>query len=66
MIYEEYQRISSGERNVLFKMKELWFYMIQLFEASEKCAKKIKKSEWLKDYEKAIDTLFAQCTLKKG
>lgn len=57
-IYAEYQTISSGERNVLFKMKELWFYMIQLFADSEKAAKKIKKAERLKDYEKAVDSLF--------
>ncbi len=66
MIYEEYQEISSGERNVLFKMKELWFYMANLFEASEKLMKKIKKSEKLKDYEKVIQVLFETCDLRKG
>ena len=40
-ILEEYIQISSGDRNVLFKMKELWFYMIDLFEDAEKIAKKI-------------------------
>lgn len=64
-IYEEYQTISAGERNVLFKMKELWFYMISLFEHAEKYAKKIKKSERLKDYEKAVDLLFEECIMKK-
>ena len=66
MIYEEYQEISSGERNVLFKMKELWFYMANLFEGSEKLMKKIKKSEKLKDYEKVIRVLFETCDLRKG
>lgn len=66
MIYEEYQEISSGERNVLFKMKELWFYMASLFEDSEKLMKKIKKSEKLKDYEKVIQVLFETCDLRKG
>ena len=63
MIYEEYQEISSGERNVLFKMKELWFYMANLFEGSEKLMKRIKKSEKLKDYEKVIQMLFETCNL---
>ncbi len=40
-IYEEYQAISSGERNVLFKMKELWSYMKNLFPDSPKLMKKI-------------------------
>lgn len=64
MIYEEYQKISSGERNVLFKMKELWFYMSNMFEDSEKLMKKIKKSEKLKDYENVISVLFETCDLR--
>ena len=56
-IYEEYQKISSGDRNVLFKMKELWFYMADLFEGSEKLMKKIKKAEKLCVYESVIDEL---------
>ena len=66
MIYEEYQKTSSGDRNVLFKMKELWFYMANLFENSDKLMKKIKKSERLKDYEKVIQVLFETCCLRKG
>lgn len=58
MVYEEYQRISSGERNVLFKMKELWTYMGTNFEGSEKLLKKIKKTERLKEYESYVAALF--------
>ena len=52
-------------RNVLFKMKELWFYMISLFDDAEKIAKKIKKTERLKEYETIINTLFTTCDLRK-
>lgn len=65
MILEEYIPISSGDRNVLFKMKELWFYMLSLFENAEKVGKKIKKTERLKEYETIINTLFATCELRK-
>lgn len=65
MILEEYVKISSGDRNVLFKMKELWFYMIPLFENAEKLSKKIKKTEHLKEYESIINTLFAAYNLRK-
>lgn len=65
-IYEEYKRISSGDRNVLFKMKELWFYMAGLFVEPDKYMKKIKKSERLKDYENVIQALFEACDLKEG
>lgn len=65
MILGEYIKISSGERNVLFKMKELWFYMLTLFEDTEKIGKKIKKTERLKEYESIINTLFATYDLRK-
>ena len=58
MIYEEYQRISSGERNVLFKMKEFWTYLGTSFEGSEKLLKKIKKTEKLREYEVYVRALF--------
>lgn len=65
-IYEEYHVISSGERNVLFKMKELWFYMVNMFDGAEKYAKKIKKSEKLKDYEAAVNALLENCQFRQG
>ena len=58
MLYDEYQRISSGERNVLFKMKEFWSYLGTNFEGSEKLLKKIKKTERLKEYDVYVKALF--------
>ncbi len=63
-VYEEYQKISSGDKNVLFKMKELWFYMGNRFVDSEKLMKKIRKSEKLRDYESAVSAIFETCDLK--
>lgn len=37
---ERYREELYGERPVLFKMKELWHYLIQSFDADEKIAKK--------------------------
>ena len=64
MILEEYIQISSGDRNVLFKMKELWFYMLSLFEDAEKMGKKIKKTERLKDYDSVVNDLFLNYDLQ--
>ena len=58
MIYDEYQRISSGDRNVLFKMKEFWCYLGTGFEGTEKIMKKIKKTEKLRDYEVYVKAMF--------
>lgn len=64
-IYEGYQAVLFGERNVLFKMKEIWFYLIQLFEDNGKYSKKIRKAERLKDYEEAVASIFHDLELKK-
>lgn len=59
-IYEDYKRILFGDRNVLFKMKELWFYIIPMFSDNAKYAKKIRKSERLYDYDAAVLSLFRE------
>jgi len=59
-IYEDYKRILFGDTNVLFKMKELWFYMIPVFSDNAKYAKKIKKSKKLYDYDEAVSSLFIE------
>lgn len=53
-----YEEIMSGDRNVLFRMKELWFYMIQLFGENEKYAKQIKKSQTVREYKQAVESIF--------
>lgn len=59
-ICQGYQQNFSGDRNVLFKMKELWFYMGQVFSDSEKYLKKIKKSQRLSEYNIAVESLFRE------
>ena len=46
-----------GDRNVLFKMKELWFYQIRQFADAEKLGKKIKKAQTLAEYEETAEQL---------
>lgn len=62
-IYQEYQRISPAERHVLFKMKELWAYMSRLFEHVDEYILMIRKSETLRDYENAVNSLMENCRL---
>lgn len=59
-ILENYREVLSGDRTVLFKMKELWFYLAPLFTESEKYAKRIRKSEKLVVYEAVVDALFKE------
>lgn len=57
-IMDDYTALDFGDRNVLFKMKELWVYMQDQFPDSAKLVKKIKKATNRKDYEKAVDEMF--------
>ena len=43
--------------NALYKMKELWIYMGNLFPNGDKTLKKIKKAQKMVDYKKAIEML---------
>lgn len=61
-----YEEIMSGERNVLFKMKELWSYMLPVFEDSEKIGKQIRKSTRLGEYKEAVERLFLEKRLLPG
>ncbi len=62
-LVEQYSRTLFGDRNTLFKMKELWFYMGDAFEENKKYVKKIRKAEKMKDYETAVDAIFAECKI---
>lgn len=64
-IYEGYKKVISGDKNVLFKMKEMWIFMGTLFEENEKCLKKIKKAERLYDYEEAMESIFEKTLLSQ-
>lgn len=57
-VYEGYRGIMSGDRNVLFKMKELWSYLIHAFPAAERIMKKVKKAERLSEYERLVREIF--------
>ena len=59
-IYNGYQNVLSGEKTVLFKMKEFWGFLAPLFSEYEKYAKKIKKSERFVAYEAAVNALFTE------
>lgn len=63
-ILEGYIQIMSGDRNVLFRMKELWFYLGDCFTNADKYLKKIKKSERLVAYQEAVDALFHEQELR--
>ena len=64
-ICDGYKGVMSGDRNTLFKMKELWCYMSKSFTNPEKYLKKIKKTERLAEYYVIVDTLFREQELQQ-
>lgn len=59
-LLEDYQAEIPGDKNVLFKMKELWHYMAHVFTNHEKYAKKIRKAQRLCDYREVVRRLLAE------
>lgn len=55
-----YQEVMSGDRNVLFKMKEIWFYMGQSFADGEKLVKKMRKTNRFDEYLELTERLFEE------
>ena len=60
----DYTQEMSGERNVLFKMKELWFYLEWSFTNTEKYEKKIRKAQHLSAYRLVVKQLFFEQELR--
>ncbi|MBQ8519755.1 MAG: tRNA-dihydrouridine synthase family protein [Agathobacter sp.] len=56
-ILEGYDAYMCGDRNTLFKMKELWSWWAVMFPGQEKTLKKIKKTNDLREYRLLIKDL---------
>ena len=56
-IFHDYQENSIGEKQVLFKMKELWSYMGTMFPEKGKALKSIRKSEKYDRYQAAVEEI---------
>lgn len=59
-LYEGYCRAIPEERNVLFKMKEMWTYLICMFPEADRYGKKIKKAKSAGEYEAAVAALLRE------
>jgi tRNA-dihydrouridine synthase len=65
-ILNKYIELFNEEKNAIFRMKELWGYMIYIFSDNKKYAKKIKKSQKLSDYNEAVSSLFEEQNIIVG
>lgn len=65
-IFSDYREAFGEDRNAMFRMKELWWYMIYIFSDNKKYAKRIKKSQNLTDYNIAVESLFREQDIIDG
>ncbi len=65
-ILNKYIEEFKEDKNAMFRMKELWWYMIYMFSDNKKYAKKIKKSQNLCDYNSAVMSLFEDQEIVEG
>lgn len=65
-ILENYLELFSGDKNTLFKMKEMWSYMRYIFSNNKKYAKRIKKAQNINQYKEAVNELFEDQEIIKG
>ncbi len=63
-ILEGYLQQMSGDKNTLFKMKELWAYWGENFADADRHLKKIRKCERVAEYECLVDALFREKELR--
>lgn len=64
-IFNNYIELFNDDKNAMFRMKELWGYMIYMFTDNKKYAKKIKKAQKVIDYKQAVSSLFMEQEIVK-
>lgn len=63
-LYNGYQEYLYGDTNLLYRMKEYWYYMIHSFYENKKWNKKLRKVTTLSVYNEIVDEIFG--TLEIG
>lgn len=64
LLAKRYYERMADHRNVMFKMKELWFYLIRIFSGGERYVRKLRKVQRLEEYRLLMEQLFAECPVE--
>jgi len=57
-LWYAYSDVLYGERDVLFKMKEIWYYMGRRYPDRERALLDIKKARYKDEYADAVSRVF--------
>lgn len=64
-LYEGYCATFDSRRNAMMRMKEIWFYMIGLFEDDGKASKALRKASDFRVYETQVTHIFRDLPLRE-
>ncbi len=64
-LYREYQAAYGGRGQAAQRMKELWFYLIHLFDGGEKYAKKMRRVSHPEEYEALEACIYRDLPLRR-
>ena len=62
-LYDDAKHRLSGDRHVLFRMKELFAYWIILFADAESHRRRLRKATTVEEFRAAAESLFSECEL---
>lgn len=62
-LYDERLRHAGGSPKIIGSMKELWKYMMNIFDDPQNVWRKVKKVNHLDEYETAVETIFNEYNL---
>lgn len=57
-LYAGYREAMGSEKDALFKMKEVWYYLGKMFPESERELKKVRKANRPEEYQEAVRRVF--------
>lgn len=65
-LFNDYLEVMRTEQYALSKMKEIWFYMINIFEDNAQYAVRIRQCLQLNDYKTIVEALFEEKSLQEN
>ena len=65
-LYEEYAAAFGSRGNAMLRMKELWSYLLYLFEGGEDFRRPLRRCRDTGEYGRTVDALFRACSLRSA
>lgn len=65
-LFDGFTQSMGSRRNAMLRMKEIWFYHINLFDDHEKHLKRLRKAEDTGEFERAATSIFRELPLRNA